>query len=33
MKKVPMLAKGSILVVEDEKIIAKDIANVLKKFG
>ena len=28
-----MLAKGSILVVEDEKIIAKDIANVLKKFG
>ncbi len=28
-----MLAKGSILIVEDEKIIAKDIANVLKKFG
>ncbi len=33
MKKVPPLAKGSILVAEDEKIIAKDIANVLKKFG
>ncbi|MEN9202150.1 MAG: response regulator [Thermostichus sp. DG_1_6_bins_120] len=33
MKKVLPLAKGSILVVEDEKIIAKDIANVLKKFG
>lgn len=33
MKRVPPLVKGSILVVEDEKIIAKDIANVLKKFG
>ncbi|MCJ2542156.1 response regulator [Thermostichus vulcanus] len=33
MKKVPPLVKGSILVVEDEKIIAKDIATVLKKFG
>jgi CheY-like chemotaxis protein len=33
LKRVPPLVKGSILVVEDEKIIAKDIANVLKKFG
>ncbi len=33
MKKVLPLVKGSILVAEDEKIIAKDIANVLKKFG
>lgn len=33
MKKVSPLVKGSILVVEDEKIVAKDIATVLKKFG
>lgn len=33
MKKTHQPVKGSILIVEDEKIIAKDIANILKKFG
>ncbi|MDX2271835.1 MAG: response regulator [Cyanobacteriota bacterium] len=33
MKKPHPAIKGSILIVEDEKIIAKDIATVLKKFG
>lgn len=33
MKKNPPSVKGTLLIVEDEKIIAKDIANILKKFG
>ncbi len=33
MKKVSFGIKGTVLVVEDEKIIAKDVAAVLKKFG
>lgn len=33
MKKNHQLVRGTLLIVEDEKIIAKDIANILKKFG
>lgn len=33
MKKAHQAIKGSILVVEDEKVVAKDIAATLKKFG
>ncbi len=33
MKKSHQPIRGSLLIVEDEKIIAKDITNTLKKFG
>lgn len=33
MKKNLSALKGSILLVEDDKVVAKDLSNVLKKFG